>query len=147
MKEISTCGFPQIGHICFFYLMLFGHRRDRLSQPSCKSAPLEGDMTADSVQIMILTGGEGTRSVRKALTPWSIVVAVCLLLQETNLNLPCAVHPRTRSGIPLSNNHHSEPTSMLSFVLFRNIPLDKLHNTGTTLPQCVSTTWIPVHCI
>ena len=31
--------------------MLFGHRCDRLSQPTCKSAPLEGD----SVQIMIST--------------------------------------------------------------------------------------------
>ena len=35
--------------------MLFGHRRDRLSQPTCKSAPLEGHMTADSVKILILT--------------------------------------------------------------------------------------------
>ena len=35
--------------------MLFGHRCDRLSQPTRKSAPLEGDMTAENIQIMILT--------------------------------------------------------------------------------------------
>ena len=35
--------------------MLSAHSRDRLSQPTWKSAILESDMTADSIQIMILT--------------------------------------------------------------------------------------------